>query len=125
MESYETVDFTHEIAKIREKIKLIIDVKNVIQNLSKIKQSVEMLESIYNRVNEFADPKHNGKCFSILISLECMILIECDMKLMLEAKVTTGKNLKKEFHEILETKYQNTFTKSMVSELKSIVTRAD
>lgn len=63
MESYETVDFTHEIAKIREKIKLIIDVKNVIQNLSKIKQSVEMLESIYNRVNEFADPKHNGKCF--------------------------------------------------------------
>ena len=45
--------------------------------------------------------------------------------MMLQSKVTSAKELKKEFQELLETQYQNTFTKNMVTDLKAIVNRAD
>ncbi len=46
LEDMETVDFTVEIQKIKEKIKLLVDVKNAIDNESRMKKSVEMLESL-------------------------------------------------------------------------------
>ena len=46
LEEMETVDFQEEIHKLKEKIKILVDVKNVIENENNIKQSVEMLESI-------------------------------------------------------------------------------
>ncbi len=55
----ETVDFTEEINKIKEKIKLLNDVKNAIDNESKTKQSVEMLESLYNRANDLEVAENN------------------------------------------------------------------
>ncbi len=46
MEEMETVDFVLEQQKLREKIKLIVDMENAIENNSKLKQSIEMLDSI-------------------------------------------------------------------------------
>lgn len=56
----ETVDFTFEIHKIREKIKLMVDIKNAIDNESRMKQSVEMLESIMNRITDLANTDTNS-----------------------------------------------------------------
>ena len=44
---------------------------------------------------------------------------------MLKSRVQSAKGFKKEFHDLLETTYQNTFTKNMIHELRSIVTRGD
>lgn len=46
LEDLETVNFQEEIHKIKEKIKLIVDVKNIIENENQIKQSIEMLEQV-------------------------------------------------------------------------------
>ena len=48
-----------------------------------------------------------------------------ESKLMLKSRVQSAKGFKKEFHDLLETTYQNTFTKNMIHELRSIVNRGD
>lgn len=65
MEEIETFDFRLEIHKLKEKIKLLVDVKNVIENESNIKQSVELLELIQGRVTNLGTTDNNGKIINI------------------------------------------------------------
>ena len=70
LEEMETVDFHYEINKVKEKIKLIVDVKNVVENECKLKQSVEMLEQIFTRVNELSSADANGKQIKCILSIQ-------------------------------------------------------
>lgn len=65
MEEIETFDFRLEIHKLKEKIKLLVDVKNVIENENNIKQSVELLELIQGRVTNLGTTDNNGKIINI------------------------------------------------------------
>ena len=66
MQLIENVDFTAEIDKVREKIKLLVDVKNAIDNEMHIKQSIDFLEALYNRVSDLEDQTKNGNKFAHL-----------------------------------------------------------
>lgn len=115
MVEMENVDFKLEISRVQEKIKLLIEVKTAIDNESHMKQSIEFLEGLYSRICEQEDPGKN----------EYPITIMWESKLMLKSRVQSAKGFKKEFHDLLLTTYQNTFTKNMIHELRSIVSRGD
>ena len=69
LEDMENVDFTREIKSIRDKIKLLIDVKRAIDNEGHMKQSIEFLEYLYNRVCDLEAPENNGNEIRSLIKI--------------------------------------------------------
>ena len=52
MVEMENIDFKHEISRVQEKIKLLVEVKTAIDNESHMKQSIEFLEGLYSRICE-------------------------------------------------------------------------
>lgn len=64
MVEMENIDFKHEISRVQEKIKLLVEVKTAIDNESHMKQSIEFLEGLYSRICEQEDTAKNGNKFA-------------------------------------------------------------
>jgi hypothetical protein len=60
----ETVDFKEEIQKVNEKITLLAEIKNIIKN--ECNQSIEVLESLHNRILELSSPEPDASNIDLL-----------------------------------------------------------
>ena len=105
MQTIENVDFESEIERIRQKIKVLFEVKSAIDNELHMKQSIELLEALYTRVCDLEDPTKNGNKFAHLLYIEYPISINWETKLMLQSRVEAAKKFKQDFYDLLHTTY--------------------
>jgi hypothetical protein len=95
LEDMENVDFTKELKSIRDKIRLLIEVKRAIDNEGHMKQSIEFLEYLFNRVCELENSENNGnEIHSLTKNIEYPITIMWESKLMLQSRVNAAKKFK-------------------------------